>query len=251
MKLFSPSPYFLILLTPGGSARRGGSGAGGAGSTRGAPPDCKVGSGKTPAGGDFGVSLSPCISCAIGGATGAGGAEPQLRHRTGPAPPEPCAARPCTPGAARGSPSFPPSLPRAARPEQGCALYPRKAGGAAGPGLGAAPSLRHGRGLSPDGTGRGSALPSGAGSGPGSAAPPHPHLTHTAGGPGPGPGPSSGQEAPPAAALLRALLLMQLKFHAKPLQNRCGGEGGLFSILLPAAFPILPYEIKIQSLFFL
>lgn len=48
----------------------------------------------TATGGNFGVLLSPPISRAIGGATGAGGAEPKLLHRTGPPPPEPCAAWP-------------------------------------------------------------------------------------------------------------------------------------------------------------
>lgn len=99
-------------------------------------------------------------------------------------------------------------------------------------------------------TGRGS-VPPRRGRGRGrSGAPPHPHLHATAGGPRPGPGPSPGQEAPPAAAPLRALLLMQLKFQAKPLQNLCGGEEwGLFLILLPTAFPILAYEIEFQSFF--
>lgn len=165
MKLFSLSPYFLILLTPAGSSP--------AGRERGGRRW------EHPRG-------APGLESGLGKQTQQEGISVYLCHPPPPAPsevlqvqaalnPNSCTepgqlplsharhGQPLHPGTARGS-------PRTERPAR--ALYPGKTGGEVGPGLGpgASPS-------SPCGTGRGSGSPGGAGAGSGSGAPPHPHIT--------------------------------------------------------------------------
>lgn len=94
--------------------------------------------------------------------------------------------------------------------------------------------------------------PTRAGAAAGSAAPPQANPTspaaHPAGPatqPAPGGAPGSGSSLAPGPAAHAAESTS--KANAKP---RGGEERGLFWLLLPAAFPILPYKIKIQRLFF-
>lgn len=142
------------------------------------------------------------------------------------------AGRPCNPGRGRaaaapapGTARGSPSTERPARPEQGWCSYPRKARrGSAGPGLGAAPSLRHGRAvLRPPrtGPGRGPCSPHGARAGAGSGAPPHPHLHAASAGTQPGSGGAPGRSPAPGPAAHAAEI--PSKAITKPVGGRKRG----------------------------